>query len=213
MPLAALLERFIESGGNRVLLDALLLSDDLIQHQAVLSREIEAAEPSVLTPAQVRDEEPLPEYLVLHEAEVTTQSALDIVWESYFSYVATVAVEGKSEFLNGWVKYEVGLRNALVVARAKSMNLDPQEYLVAQWIGGDEEDFTGVISEWSSASDPFDGLRVLDEARWRWLKQNDGWFTFAEDEVVAYGAKLMLLHRWHRLGQAVPEQSKEVASE
>ena len=66
MPLAVLLERFIESGGNRVLLDALLLSDDLLQRQAVLSREIETVEPSVLTPAQVRDEEPLPEYLVLH---------------------------------------------------------------------------------------------------------------------------------------------------
>ncbi len=27
---------------------------------------------------------------------------------------------------------------------------------------------------------------------------------FADDELVAYGTKLMLLHRWHRLGQEVP---------
>ncbi len=195
------------------MLEALLLSDDLLQRQAVLSREIENAEPAVLTPAQVRDEKRLPEYLIPHEADVATQSALDVVWESYFSYIASVAVECKSEFLNRWVEYEVGLRNALVMARAKSLNLDPQEYMVASWIGGAKEDFSEVINEWTSASDPYAGLRVLDEARWNWLRENDGWFTFSDDEVAAYGAKLMLLHRWHRLGREVPVQPEKAAAD
>jgi len=213
MPLAALLERFIDSGGNRDLLEALLLSDDLLQRQAVLSGEIEQTEPAVLTPAQVRDEEPLPEFLVPGGSDTISQSALDAVWESYYIYVAVVATECRSDFLTKWAQYEVGLRNALVIARAKSLNLDPQEYLVAQWIGGAKEDFSGMISEWTSAPDPFAGLRVLDEARWNWLRGNDGWFTFGDDEVVAYGAKLMLLHRWHRLGREVPVQADKAAAD
>ena len=213
MPLAALLERVIDTGGNRELLEALLLSDDLIQRQAFLSGEIEEAEPAVLTLAQVRDEEALPEYLVLGEASTAIQSAIDAVWESYYRHVASMAAKSGSEFLTGWAEYEIGLRNALVIARAKSLNLDPQEYLVAPWIGGAKEDFSEVISEWTSATDPFAGLRVLDEARWEWLKGNDGWFTFADDEVVAYGAKLMLLHRWHRLGREAPVREEKAAAD
>ncbi|MBT4513431.1 MAG: hypothetical protein HOC20_14655 [Chloroflexi bacterium] len=214
MPLAGLLEKVIDSGGNHVLLEALFLGGDLLQRQALLSSEIEEAEPTVLTLAQVRDQEPLPEYLVSDEAGIGTQSALDVLWGSYYSYVASVAVEYKSEFLFMWVEYEIGMRNALVMARAKSLNLDPQEYLVAPWIGGAGKNFSGVINEWVSASDPFVGLRVLDEARWKWLGDNDGWFTFSDDELVAYGAKLMLLHRWHRLGREVPVQvEKAVVAE
>ncbi len=204
MPLTGLLEQVIDSGGDRVLLEALLLSDDLLQRQAFLSREVEKTEPTVLTPSQVRDEEPLPEYLIPDEADTATQSVLDAIWEYYYRYVAFVAAECQSGFLKSWIQYEVGLRNALVMARAKSLNLDPQEYLVAPWIGGAKEDFSEVINEWASASDPFAGLRILDEARWNWLRENDGWFTFENDEVATYGAKLMLLQRWHRLGQEVP---------
>lgn len=207
MPLAGLLEQVIDSGGNRVLLEALLLSDDLLQRQAFLSREVEKPEPTVLTLSQVRDEEPLPEYLVRDEADTTTQSAPDAIWEYYYRYVASVAADRKSEFLKSWVEYEVGLRNALVVARAKALNLDSQEYIVTREIGAAKEDFSEVVNEWASASDPFAGLRVLDEARWNWLREKDGWFTFADDEVAAYGAKLMLLQRWYRLSKEVPLQT------
>jgi hypothetical protein len=56
-------------------------------------------------------------------------------------------------------------------------------------------------------------MKVLDQARWRWLNDNDAWYSFADDELAAYAARLMLLHRWDRLDQpsdeaATPEAAK-----
>ncbi len=62
-------------------------------------------------------------------------------------------------------------------------------------------DLDSLIREWSSSRDPFTGLKLLDEARWRWLDENDRWFTFSCDELAAYAARLMLLNRWIRLSE------------
>jgi hypothetical protein len=197
----ALLEHVVESGGNSVLLEALCLSDDLLQRQALISGEIKEAEPTVLTSAQIRDEESLPEYLVPSEVDDTAHLASDMIWESYFRYVSSIASAYNSKFISRWVSYEVGLRNALAIARAKALNLDPQEYLVADDIGLEYGDFSAFVNEWTAAPDPIAGLKVLDFARWQWLTDNDAWFTFNDDELIAYGAKLMLIQRWYRLGR------------
>jgi hypothetical protein len=62
------------------------------------------------------------------------------------------------------------------------------------------------VSEWTNAGTPAAGLRVLDTARWQWIKDHDDWFTFSDDEVTAYGAKLMLLQRWHKLAEKEAEK-------
>ena len=199
--MTALFEHVVDSGGNSVLLEALCLSDDLLQRQALMSGEIEESNPIVLTPAQIRDEESLPEYLIPDQVDITTNLASDVMWESYFRYVSFIASTYNSEFISKWVSYEVGLRNALVIARAKALALDPQEYVVADDIGQAYGDFSSLVNEWTAAPDPIAGLKVLDLARWQWLTENDAWFTFDDDELIAYGAKLMLIQRWHRLGQ------------
>ena len=79
------------------------------------------------------------------------------------------------------------------------MNLDPQGYLVTEYLGDRKEDFSAVISEWLTAPDPLAGFRILDMARWGWLGEHDDWFSFGDDELAAYGARLMLLQRWNRL--------------
>jgi len=56
-----------------------------------------------------------------------------------------------------------------------------------------------VVNEWALAPDPLRAQRVLDEARWRWLSDHDGRFSFEADELAAYAAKLVLLDRWRRL--------------
>ncbi len=201
MSLARLLEQVIDSESNHIVLKALLLSDDLLQCQAFLSNEIDQAEPAVLSAAQVRNEEPLPDYLEAASEDISGQNTIDALWDTYYHYAAGVAENQKNSFLRRWIEYEVGLRNALVMARAKALNLDSQEYLVAEELGSAKEDFSNLINEWVSASDPVAGLKVLDAARWQWLWENDGWFTFEDDELAAYGAKLMLIQRWYRLGE------------
>jgi len=204
LSMGELLEKALAADGDAVLLEALILSDDLLQRQALLAGEIEEPEPVVLTVPQMRGEEPLPEYLALPSKEVTSQFTPDSIWESYYRHASSVADARGSGFLARWVEYEVGLRNALVMARAKALDIDGQEYLVAPDVGSPRDSFAGVISEWTAAPDPFAALRVLDEARWAWLSENDGWFTFSDDELIAYGAKLMLLWRWYRLSRETP---------
>jgi hypothetical protein len=40
---------------------------------------------------------------------------------------------------------------------------------------------------------------VLDKARWDWLEEHGGWYSFGDCEVEVYAAKLVLLHRWRRI--------------
>jgi hypothetical protein len=156
----------------------------------------------MLTRAQMRNEEPLPEYLAPEEEPAASRVAADAVWAAYFRHAARVAADVGSPFLAAWISHEVSLRNALVAARAKALGLDPAGYLVAAELGGAEEDFAMLIGEWASAPDPLAGLRTLDRDRWHWLVEHDGWFTFGDDELAAYAAKLMLLARWQRLSVA-----------
>ncbi|MDY6911321.1 MAG: DUF2764 family protein [Chloroflexota bacterium] len=206
---ARFLEQVIDSDGNRALLEALLLSDDLLQRQAYLSGEAEQVGPVVLTPAQSHDEEALPEYLDISFKGNSSHLVPDAVLEAYFRYASSVADAQNSDFLRGWIKYEVGLRNALATERAKALNLDPQESIITEDLGEEKEDFSAVISEWGSAPDPLEGLRILDSARWRWLGEHDGWFSFEDDELAAYGVRLMLLQRWNRLEKGSSSQPEK----
>jgi hypothetical protein len=198
LTLADLRERAAGQPRTRTLVDAMLLSDDLLQREAFLAGEAAEVSPSVLTVAQVRNEEPLPDSLG-GEASPPPRIAADALWTAYFQHAAQVARRQASPLMAAWVEYEVGLRNALASARARALGLEAAPYLVAAELGGPEEDFAAVVGEWSAAQDPLAGLRVLDRARWAWITERDRWFSFADEEFVAYAAQLMLIARWDRL--------------
>jgi len=187
-----------------------LLSDDLLQRDAVLAGELEQPEPAVLSRAQARNEEPMPAYLQpeTNEGASRDRPASDAVWEAYFRRAAGVATRRSNAFLGAWVAYEVGLRNALANARAKVLDLDPETYLVAADLADRDADFSALVGEWADADNPLEGLRVLDRARWQWLADHDAPYSFADDELAAYAAKLMLLVRWHRMEHA-EERNKD----
>ena len=204
---AELIERVVESGGAAEIVRALLLSDDLLQREALASGEIAQAAGAVLDEAQLRNEAPLPPELAppadgdpAGEAPIPA----DAVWAAYYRWVAATADRTGSDFLADWVRHEVTLRNALAAARAKKLGLEVQPYLVATELAGDAEDYTALLNEWSSAPHPLAATRALDNARWAWLAENDRWFTFHNDELAAYAAKLMVLVRWHRLTKGSP---------
>jgi len=207
---AALLEHVREAGGPADVVAALLLGDDLLQRDALLAGETEETQTAVLTPEQAADEMPLPSYLVPggdeeededEKAEVVRRAG-DAIWLAWFRHAAEVARRHGSRFLQAWVGHEVAMRNALATARAKALGLDPADYLVATDLAEAGVDFSDLISEWAASPDPLAGQRVLDQARWTWLKEHEAWFSFGADEVAAYAAKLMLIDRWHRVGVA-----------
>jgi len=200
MTLSDFLDRVRESDGNIALIEALFLGDDLLQRQAYLSGELKKIDPMVISEAQIKNEEPLPDFLTTPAVENDIHNSIDSIWDSYYHHVLDIAGgSGGSDFLKKWVAFEVGLRNALVVARAKSLDIDPHSYLVADNVGSAKNEFDSVVSEWSLASNPLEGSKVLDQARWRWIGQNDNWFSYSDDELAAYAAKLILLKRWKRL--------------
>jgi len=187
--------------------DVLLVSDDLLQREALLAGEIEEVEPAVLSREQALGAEALPAELAPEE-EPARRIPSDAVWAKYFRHAARVARDLGGRLLAGWVMYEVSLRNALVTARAKSLGLEPADYQVAPELGGSDEDFSAVVQEWAAAPNPLKGQQVLDRARWAWLVDHEAWFSFSDDEVGAYAAKLLLLVRWHRLTQEADDEER-----
>ena len=200
--LTDLLAHVAPSAGPNAIVRAVLLSDDLLQRQAVLAGEIDEPSPAVLSGEQLQDEAPLPDYLAEPaEDDRRPVAGDDLLWEAYFRHVADVARRCRNRFLAEWTTFEVGLRNAVAASRARALGLDVDSYLVATDLAGDLDDFSAVVNEWSAAATPLAGLRVLDEARWAWLDDNDAWFSFKDDELAAYAVRLMLLTRWHRLSE------------
>lgn len=184
------------------LVEALFLFDDVLQREAFLAGELKAVEPTVLTAAQARNEAPLPSYLAEPAESGTLISRMDGLLEAAFRHADRVARSCGSEFVRQWVAFEVALRNALASARAKRLGLDEGEYLVAADLGAPQADFAAVINEWSAASTPLAGLQALIRARWAWLNEHDAWFSFRDDELAAYAARLMLLRQWKRVADA-----------
>jgi hypothetical protein len=199
---AEFLEALGVNPGAAELTRALFLSDDLLQREAVVTGEIDAPEPIVLSVEQVRDEAELPEELLAQVPQTPRRVAADALWEAYYRYVAELADRTGGGFLRRWVGFEVGLRNALATARARALGLEAAEYTVAEDLAEDDAMISWAVSEWSQAGDPLVATRALDRARYEWLHANDDWFAFSDDELIAYAAKLMILSRWQRLSEA-----------
>lgn len=183
------------------LVGLVFLSDDLLQREAFLAGEVQQVEPVVLQLAQVRNEAPLPEFLVPPEQEEGASGGAletDKVWAAYFRHVAQTAQTENSPFLDRWVRMEVALRNALAQERAKRLGLEPMDYLVVQELADPEADFTEMLREWASAPTPLAGWRVVLRNRWAWCQANEAWFSFTEDEVLVYALRLLLLTQWQR---------------
>ncbi|MDZ7697058.1 MAG: hypothetical protein U5R49_09110 [Deltaproteobacteria bacterium] len=181
------------------------MADDLLEREAVLSGEIEVEEAdlAVLSVSQATDAEPLPSFLISDDSAGREASrhgpAVDVIWGAYFSHAAGVAERLASRFLGQWVAYEVGLRNTMVRIRAETLGLDPGPYLIVEELGKSHASFSRELDEWKRAPNPLEGLESLERSRWKWVTEHEPWYEFTDDEVVAYGAKLLVLIRWHRI--------------
>ena len=199
-----LLEQVVNSNGPVGTVEMLLLSDDLTQYQALLTEEItnDQIDSAILSLDKGESESVLPGFLLAEEATEEQQdnrSSVDAIWLRYFHHAASVAKRHGSRFLKAWIGFEVGLRNALVTARAHTLELDPATYLVAPELADKSIDYSHVVSAWSAADDPLAALEVLDKSRWDWLDERAQWYSFSACEIEVYAAKLVLLHHWRRI--------------
>lgn len=196
-----------ESEGPVDIVQVLLLSDDLLEREAVLTgeRDPDAADPAVLSLQQVKGEQPLPHFLRPHQEDEEESSddsvSGDPIWQYYFQYAFDRARSSRSPFLRAWVGFEVGMRNALARLRAEALDLDPDPYMVAQGLGDPEFPFEGILEGWRAASNPLEALEAQDRVRWNWVAEHEQWYSFNSNEVAAYTARIILLHRWRRINQ------------
>jgi hypothetical protein len=197
-----------ECGGPVPAVETLLLGDDLLEREATLCGEIDVrqADLSVLSASQATGADPLPDFLISNGPKVKKVSPetlpVDIIWRRYFFHAAGMAERLGSRFLADWAAYEVGLRNAMVRDRAETLGLDARSYLVAEELERPDEAFNRELDEWKRAPDPLAGLEALERIRWQWLTDHEPWYSFGDDEVVAYGAKLLVLLRPRRMFRA-----------
>ncbi len=196
-----------ESEGPADIVQTLLLSDDLLQREAVLAGEIkpDQADIGTLSLSQLEHEQSLPGFLVPEQDDEHEASgeaiAVDLIWQRYFRYAVKISRKARSRFLAAWVGYEVGLRNAMVTARAEALKLDPNPYMVAPELADPDISFEATLAEWSDAPNPLAAIEVLDRSRWSWLLEEERWYCFSDDEVAAYTAKFLLLNRWRRISE------------
>lgn len=193
------------SGGPTAIIETILLADDLIQRDALQAGEVDQADPAVLTNEQIRGDDPMPASLAPQE-QPPGRIAADAVWAAYFTHAAETARAGT--FLAAWVAWEVALRNALAESRAKTLDLEVEAYLVVPQIGDADADFADLLTEVSAAGDPLAAMQAVDRARWAWLDEHEAWFSFGNDELAVYAARLMLMVRWQRLAKAQAEKEK-----
>jgi hypothetical protein len=199
-----LLDRLSEAEGPVQTVKVLLLMDDLVQREAIMSGELPADQAgfSVLSEVDADNMPLLPVYLSSDsgaEDHDTARLNVDALWGTFFTHAWATARQSNSAFLKAWVRFEVGLRNALVVARAHTLDLDATTYLVTPELADATADYSGIVAAWSSAPDPLSALEALDKARWDWMEEHGEWYSFQAQELEAYAAKLVLLHRWRRL--------------
>jgi hypothetical protein len=188
----------------RRLVEAVLLSDDLLQRDAFLAGEVTDPQdlaPAVLNRAQLQDALPLPDELVPEESPAE-RIASDAVWEAYFRHAADLAQKLASPFLIDWNRFEVTLRNALAEARARALELEPTRYFVAEDLAGNLLEAQSIVQDVAAAENPIDAQRALDQGRWNWLDEHAPYYQFSDDELPAYAARLLLAVRWHRLEAA-----------
>lgn len=208
-----LLDQVAGSSGPVKTVEMLLLSDDLAQYQALLTEEItrDQTDPAILPLDKGDNEAVLPDFLLSEETTEDQQdnrSSVDAIWSRYFHHAASVAKRERSSFLKAWIGFEVGLRNALVTARAHTLELDPTTYLVAPELADQGMDYSHIISAWSAAANPLAALEVLDKSRWDWLDERGDWYSFSACEIEVYAARLVLLHHWRRILSDKQQRSK-----
>ena len=197
LTLPELRERAAPDGSAARAVDAVLLEADLLARESILAGQSETVEAGVLPAEQVRGEHPLPEHLA-GDAE-GRRNPTDVMWEAYYRHVAAEAASVGCGFLRRMVGFEVALRNALAVERARTLELEPSDHVVAEDLAEPDAEVGEIVTAFTSASDPLRALRAVDEARLAWVETQSRYFSFSLDEVAAYARGMLLAARWAML--------------
>lgn len=148
--------------------------------------------------------------------EVGEDHWLTAVWQEYYRWLEMTGKAEGSALLAEWAVFERQLREELAafrIARSVFAAAGGKDLAsVGASVSPEGPRFSDVLGSWVQSADPFVGERLLDQARWAFLEEHCGKYSFQIDEFVGYVLKLRLLNRYRRLDRARGEQIlREVA--
>ncbi len=188
----------IPAGALATLVDAVLTADDLRLWPGLVADASDQPPPVVLEPAVMRGESSADQALGEWPRAEGDERLL-----GYWEWVRTQAQDHASQSLAEWVAWEVLVAGTVRAWRAQTHGSDgtwpPALSALASSDAGDQALASELAGALRQAEDPLAVQTLIDDIRWRWLDDHDHRFTFRDDEVVLYAARLALAWRWHRI--------------
>ncbi len=102
--------------------------------------------------------------------------------------------------LEKWQVFDTALRNELVRIRAARLQRDPEKYL--RHDGYTDPSVARIAISAQRNPSILEAERLLDEERWRMLRELCVGHYFDMDFLVIYALKLLMLERWQRIRSA-----------
>jgi len=178
----------------RRLVEAVLLMRGAINIVMALEGK-EASYFASLSRAEVRGPEFYPEFAETVPAESGPSAAVaDQLWENYFRYALDTAATYGSTLLAAALRWEIGLRNAIVTRRASALDIDAKERLVLEDEGLSIENYDPLFEKIDLArAAPRDIERALGQVRLEKLDELSPWASTDREAIVSYAIKLLIL--------------------
>lgn len=107
------------------------------------------------------------------------------------------AGESDRPFAREWLARERTIRNAVAVARAQRLRVDPAPFLrePVEYAA----DIQRGVAEALAKETPLDRESALDRLRWRLIEEITGYDEFSGRALLAYGLKLRIAEHWASL--------------
>jgi len=178
----------------RRLVEAVLLMRGVINIVMALEGK-EASYFASLSRAEVQEPEFYPEFAETVPIEAGPSAAVtDRLWENYFRYALETAAMYGSPLLTAALRWEIGLRNALVKRRAAALDVDAKKLLVLEDEGMEIENYDPLLEEIGLVrAEPRDIARALGQLRLERLDELSPWATTDHEAIVSYALKLLVL--------------------
>ena len=191
----------LEEGDVSEVAEFLLASLD-IRNLEFLERGKEGAVEEAITPADdLKGRKNLPHWMKQELSAIKDLDRtypFDRLWEAYFEQFMAFLEERGAEELQEWVRWEIGLRNALVAHRARKMGLPADAYSVAEEIGINPVEYHSIFTELKeieTGDDPFAEDRFIASVMLRRLAAATPEYAFDFNEIIGYVIKFIILAR------------------
>jgi hypothetical protein len=186
---------------DAALIESLLLAVDVTNFENLHQGRPLFIEGGILTQEEIERERNLPLFMqaFLEEKErgIRRPYVFDALWEKYYSYAYALAQERDCRFLVDYLSWEIGLRNQLVMMRAKEKGVEGGDYLLRPQAG--HRGLSALVTQVRSQKNPLMAERLIDEARLKAIFHCEGGDPFSVNAVLALLAKASLFNRWEKM--------------